>query len=56
MRTRYFALIYGLGFLLLGILGFVPGLLTPTFSRRAAIGRRFLLRQSLRPVPGQCSA
>ncbi|HIJ62052.1 MAG TPA: DUF4383 domain-containing protein [Rhodospirillaceae bacterium] len=29
MRTRYFALIYGLGFLLLGILGFVPNLLTP---------------------------
>lgn len=28
MRTRYFALIYGLVFLIIGVLGFVPGLIT----------------------------
>jgi hypothetical protein len=28
MKTRYFALILGLGFLLVGILGFVPSLMT----------------------------
>lgn len=29
MATRYFALVYGIVFLLAGILGFVPALLTP---------------------------
>ena len=29
MVTRYFALIYGIAFLLVGIAGFIPGLLTP---------------------------
>lgn len=29
MKTRYFALIMGIGFLAVGILGFVPALLTP---------------------------
>ena len=29
MATRYFALIYGIVFLLVGIAGFIPGLKTP---------------------------
>jgi Domain of unknown function (DUF4383) len=29
MKTRYFALIYGIVFLLVGIAGFIPGLVTP---------------------------
>jgi hypothetical protein len=29
MRTRYFALVYGIVFLLVGIAGFVPGLVRP---------------------------
>jgi Domain of unknown function (DUF4383) len=29
MNTRYFALIYGIVFLLVGIAGFIPGLVTP---------------------------
>lgn len=29
MRTRYFALVYGIIFLIIGIAGFVPGLVTP---------------------------
>ena len=28
MRTRYFALVWGLGFLLFGVAGFIPGLTT----------------------------
>lgn len=30
MASRYFALIYGIVFILIGIAGFVPGLVTPT--------------------------
>lgn len=29
MKTRYFALVYGILFLLVGIAGFIPGLVTP---------------------------
>jgi hypothetical protein len=29
MKTRYFALVYGIVFLLVGIAGFIPGLVTP---------------------------
>lgn len=32
MATRYFALIFGIVYLLVGILGFVPGLLTPAMG------------------------
>lgn len=49
MRTRYFALAYGLVFLLVGIAGFVPGLVTPPqpatadVAAEGAFGRLFAL-------------
>lgn len=46
MKTRYFALAMGLGFLLIGVLGFVPGLLTapppePAVTLQAGYGILF---------------
>lgn len=51
MKTRYFALLMGIGFLLIGILGFVPGLLTePTGDERLLVEAGHGLLFGLFPV------
>lgn len=51
MRTRYFALIFGFLYLIVGILGFVPGLLTaPADAPPMALGGSFGLLFGLFPV------
>lgn len=51
MKTRTFALVMGIVFLIIGVLGFVPGLLTdPVDERHLAMGSGYGLLFGLFPV------